>query len=197
MTVVCAIARGDNTWFGSDTVSVTTDGRMIECGSKWICGPSWAFGHCGDGRVADLLRLSAEHGSLFQDLTTAAGFAERLRKIYEDGGLRPTHGRDNSEQVPAWGNGGLLIAPGRVWDVDSCLCVSPAPAGVLYARGNAGDVAMAAGWGVLHVKPDASPEIVVRAALLGAAQMNVYIRGVWQGRLSAAVRPAAPARGEA
>lgn len=194
MSVVCAIAVAGVTFYGSDTVSVTDAGRLLDTGSKWTATDGvWAFGHVGESRASDLITTHAR--TLFDGMGDAWAFPGRLRTVYEAAGLRPSHGRDGNDACPSWGNSGLLIRAGEVYDVDAALSVVRIPVGMLYARGSAGDLAMAAAWGFRRATPSAMPENVVLAALAGAAAHNALIRGVWQARLAAPAGTAKTAEG--
>lgn len=203
MTVVCAIARGGVTWLGSDTVCVSTEGRMLDIGSKWTIANGWAFGHVGDQAVGDFIADQArlcdqDMKGARRTLFAAPGPAEfllRLRELFLAMGLRPSHGSTGNDACPTWDNSGLLARAGWVWDIDAALSFTPTPAGTLYARGNAGGLAMAAGHALLAYKRDLSPEIVIQHALLAAAAGSIYIRGVWQGRLAPPRAGAADAEG--
>jgi hypothetical protein len=182
MTVIVAYANGSITWIGSDTATVSSGGRVTESGKKWFTAHGWGYGHCGDCRVADLLLVNAD--KLFADLASPYAFADRLIELYRGAGMQPRFDGSQQETVPSWCNGGILARAGEAWDVDSCCSLVAVTPGVVFGRGNGGSNAMAAAWGYQRAIREASPEVLIEAAIRGAAAQDVHIRGLWQGRIA-------------
>jgi hypothetical protein len=175
MTILAAYTDGVTTWIGSDLATTDAAGNLYEVPRKWLGAEGWWYGHTGDLRVLNLIERSAI--PLLHDVKDPAEFIERLKRLYEDSGVKAHYHDDHG--AGCYGNGGLLVRAGEIWDIDEGLGVLPIAKDAVWCRGSAALIGAAAAWGFQRVAIT-NPHELVSVALMGAARFNAHIRGVWQ-----------------
>jgi hypothetical protein len=193
MTIICAYTDGKHTWLGSDTAGTYYYGSSLmarESGPKWVLSSNnaWAYGNVGDGAVSAWIKANAgrllDFGSEVMPavVNPPAAFVARLQEVYEALKMRGNY--DGDEAVPHWRNQGILATAGKIWEIDSCLAFSEAPADTLCAAGSGKPWALGAGYGWRRVYGDrTSPEALIEVALDAAIRFDMQIRGKWVGKL--------------
>ena len=114
MTIICAGHNGKRMWIGSDTL-VDSAGTKLYKAFKWVVWGGWAVGVAGESRAQDVLEHHAK--KLFDDLSGAFEFAERVRSIFKDHDFDLKPARDN--QAPPNSGQWMILAkaPDRLWAI--------------------------------------------------------------------------------
>jgi hypothetical protein len=187
MSIIVAYVDDDRTYIGSDTLATSQSGQCWNVGGKWYEGEDhWWFGAIGDTRVTDVVRTSMK-------MLTSSGpagftpdlFVERLLRQFEDAGrMRSLFPSETT--CPVWFDGGILACPGRAWEIDCQLGLTPVTPCTPVARGAGAQVAIGTVWGMQHAKywglglaQEAEPHCLVSWAIQAAEAHNVHVRGIW------------------
>lgn len=186
MTVIAAITDGENTWIGSDRLTILGSQRTLLTAGKWVLSGGWAMAMPGATRYR--LAVTRAAGDLFSHIDPAdmLEFSASLAAVFRAVGIRPAPGDDpDNDGCEYWHTGGFLARRGKLWEFDNSLTFNELPADKLFAGGIAWKFAEGAAWALAqHIVPKAAPDLLVRKAIACACALDpANCESLWQERL--------------